>query len=128
MAAHSSQGWWGTGQGTCPEESAGIRGVENRAGGSKPHESVYRPEHHGAHRVPLRGLAPCSGGEEGVSVGKVRKGGKGHVGEKPKKTRRPGKDVNADQSIWCDNCKTKGVHKHVQIGRASCRERVCPYV
>jgi len=56
-------------------------------------------------------------------LGKTRKGGKGLVGERPKKVNRQGPNVRAGQVLWCDNCRTKGVHERVgQI--AKCYDRV----
>ena len=46
-------------------------------------------------------------------MGKTRKGGKGLVGERPKKVNRQPASVRAGQSIWCDKCRAKGVHTSV---------------
>ena len=47
-------------------------------------------------------------------MGKTRKGSGGRVGEKPRKIRTSGiKNIHAGSVIWCDNCRTKGVHKRV---------------
>lgn len=48
-------------------------------------------------------------------MGKVRKGKGGRVIEdKTKKARRPVKSSRGGQAIWCENCRTRGVHTGIR--------------